>query len=103
MPNPNDVNPTSAQLARKHVAAGARPLHLIAREIRAVWKKPYFGAVPYLDAMATLNTMADEYGCDSADSIVAYFLANAHTWRGGVARYIKAELNAMLKEARTAY
>ena len=41
--------------------------------------------------------MGDKYGCDDADSIVIYFLANAQTWRGAKARAIKGELNAMLK------
>lgn len=73
-----------------------RPLHVIAREISADWKKPYFGAVPYIDAMRTLNSIRGEYYNDSAQSIVAYFLANAGTWRGDNARRIKAELKAML-------
>ena len=73
-----------------------RPLHVIAGEISADWKKPYFGAVPYLDAMRTLNSIRGEYYNDSAQSIVAYFLANAGTWRGDNARRIKAELKALL-------
>lgn len=28
----------------------------VAREIRAKWSKPYFGAVPYLDALAEVHT-----------------------------------------------
>ena len=74
-----------------------RPLHVIAREISADWRKPYFGAVPYLDAMRTLNSIRGEYYNDSAQSIVAYFLANAGTWRGDNARRIKAELKELLK------
>jgi len=74
-----------------------RPLSEIAREIRADWKKVYFGAVPYLAAMLTLNTMDDMYGCDSAESIVLYFLSNANSWRGDVARRIKAELKVMVE------
>ena len=76
--------------------ANARPLHAIAVEIRSDWAKPYFGAVPYLNAMASLDTIADTYYYDTADSVVRYFLANANTWRGEVARRIKAELKAML-------
>jgi hypothetical protein len=60
----------------------------------------YFGAAPYLDAMGTLDGINDSYGCDSARNIVAYFLANASTWRGDAAKRIKAELNAMLKGGR---
>lgn len=74
-----------------------RPLHEIAREIKANWPKPYFGAVPYLDAMASLSSINDNYGMDDARSIVAYFLSNATTWRGEVARKVKAELKGMLK------
>jgi hypothetical protein len=72
-----------------------RPLHVIAQEIRADWAKPYFGAVPYLDAMAVLNTVTDTYGCEDGKTQVIYFLANANTWRGETARRIKAELKAM--------
>ena len=72
-----------------------RSLAVIANEISRDWKKPYFGAVPYLSAMYSLDSMGDMYGCDSARSIVAYFLANASGWRGEVAKKIKKELKAM--------
>jgi len=72
-----------------------RSLSTIAKDIRTDWKKPYFGAVPYLDAMRDLNDINDKYGFDSARSIVQYFLANAGTWRGDTAKRIKAELKAM--------
>ena len=72
-----------------------RPLSEIAREIRTDWTKVYFGAVPYLDAMSTLNSIDDDYYMDSGKSIVLYFLANAGTWRGDVARRVKKELKAM--------
>jgi hypothetical protein len=61
------------------------------------WPKPYFGAVPYLEAMYSLNSLSDNYYDDSAESIVRYFLSNAMTWKGESARRIKAELNSMLK------
>lgn len=76
-----------------------RSLNTIAREIRSNWAKPYFGAVPYLDAMGSLDTMQDKYYYDDAQSVVLYFLANAGTWKGDVARRIKAELKTMLKAA----
>lgn len=76
-----------------------RSLNTIAREIRADWTKPYFGAVPYLDAMRHLETVHDKYYYDDAQSVVLYFLANAATWKGDVARRIKAELKTMLKAA----
>ena len=74
-----------------------RPIHEITNEILADWKKPYFGAVPYLSAMQTLSSITGEYYADSASSVVAYFLGNATTWRGETARRIKKELNEMLK------
>jgi hypothetical protein len=74
-----------------------RPLHVIAREISTDWKKPFFGAVPYLDAMRQLNSIHGAFYEDSAKSVVAYFLANANTWRGDTARRVKAELKALLK------
>ena len=74
------------------------PLSAISRDIIADWRNPYYGAVPYIRAMSELESISDHYGADSAASIVAYFLANAQTWRGPVAREIKAELRAVLKE-----
>lgn len=74
-----------------------RPLYEIAKEIRKDWQKVYFGAVPYLDAMSTLNKVTDNYFQDSGKSIVLYFLANASTWRGDTAKRIKAELKAITK------
>ena len=72
-----------------------RPLHVIASEIRQDWKKVYFGAVPYLDAMRSLDKITDNYYDDTAKSIVLYFLSNASTWRGEKAKAIKAELKKM--------
>ena len=69
----------------------------IARKIRVDWKKVYFGAVPYLQAMSGLVSVGDHYGLDSGKSIVAYFLANASTWKGPVAKLVKAELNRRIK------
>ena len=74
-----------------------RSLDTIAQEIRRDWPKPYFSAVPYLEAMHRLDTVRDNYYHDSAKSIILYFLANAGTWRGAVARRIKLELKGMLK------
>lgn len=74
----------------------ARPLYEIAREVRANWANVNFGAKPYLDAMASLNSINDNYYLDSAESVVRYFLSNASSWRGEVARRVKAELKGML-------
>jgi hypothetical protein len=77
----------------------SRPICEIAAEIRRCWRPPgriYFGAVPYLEAMADLCHVDDFYGADSARSVVVYFLANAHSFRGPDARRLKAELKALL-------
>lgn len=73
-----------------------RPLYVIAREIYRLWKpmSPY--AKPYLEAMLSLDSVDDNYGMDSGDSIVRYFLGNASSWKGEDARRIKAELNKMI-------
>lgn len=87
----------TAKAQTPKVSKPVRPLFEIAQEIRTDWTKPYFGAVPYLQAMGSLNKISDNYGLDSGKSIVLYFLANAQTWKGEKAREIKAELNKMCK------
>ena len=82
------------------VDTGPRSISSIAIEISKDWKKVYFGAVPYLRAMHSINSIDDSYGYDTVSSIVAYFLCNAQTWKGDVARRVKKELNAMLKKVR---
>lgn len=73
-----------------------RPLYQISLEIQSDWKRPYFGAVPYIAAMQQLLDITDHYGLDPADDIVRYFLSNANTWRGETARRVKAELKEMI-------
>ena len=75
----------------------ARPIYEIALEIKSLWKKPYFGAVPYLDAMVHLDIIDDYYFLDSAKEVVLYFLANASTFRGEDARRLKAELKSLVQ------
>jgi hypothetical protein len=75
-----------------------RPISEIAIEIKQDWAaKINYGAKPYLSCMMTLNSITDNYGMDSAKSIIAYFLANASNWRGDTAKRIKLELNKMIK------
>jgi hypothetical protein len=69
----------------------------LALTIRNAWPKPYFGAKPYIEAMLTLEKLSDMYFYDSGRDIVTYFLANAGTWRGGIAQMVKAELKRRLK------
>jgi hypothetical protein len=83
--------------AKKYVP---RSIHAIAVEIEQNWKNVNYAARPYLDAMHSLKTLDDMYGADSAREVVIYFLSNATSWRGDVARNIKAELNGMLKLPR---
>lgn len=75
-----------------------RSLNTIAREIKTDWgNKVNYGAKPYLDCMLSLDSINDNYGFDSARSVVSYFLANARTWKGETAKRVKAELKTMLK------
>jgi len=73
-----------------------RSISVIACEISNDWKKVYFGAKPYLDAMFCLDKITDKYGFDDADSIIRYFLCNAGTWKGDTAKRIKKELKQMI-------
>ena len=74
-----------------------RTLREIAAEIRRDWKKVYFGAVPFLDALECMESPQAHFGADSGREIVLYFLSNATTWKGETARRIKAELKEALK------
>lgn len=78
-----------------------RKLYEIAREIRHDWKKPYFGAVPYIAAMESIGDVSERYIAEDGYNVVAYFLANAGTWRGDVARRVKTELKNMLDGRRS--
>lgn len=79
------------------ILSAKRSLSEIAYEIKQDWKKVYFGAAPYLNAMFSLDDIKDNYGLDSGREIVAYFLSNATSWRGETAKRIKNELKQMLK------
>ena len=79
-----------------------RPLHEIARDIRRDWKNVHFAAVPYLQAMSQLDSVNESYFEDDGAYIVRYFLSNSSSWRGPVAKEIKAELKAMLPRSRFA-
>jgi hypothetical protein len=86
-----------------HAEELPRPLHKIHDEIvYGGWPEPYFGARPYIHALRYLGTMDDKYYEDTADEIVQRFLTNARTWRGPVAKRIKAELRGMLAGHRKA-
>lgn len=69
----------------------------IARVVNKHWPKPYFGAVPYIQSMTACETLDSRFIAEDGKTQVLYFLSNATTWRGEVARLVKAELNRRLK------
>lgn len=86
-----------------HIIRGAfldQPSAATLADIAAVvyldWSPVNFAAAPYLDAMRSLGSVDDTFGADSARSVVLYFLSNARSWRGPVAKAVKAELRARL-------
>jgi hypothetical protein len=87
---PEQINIATDLAAKGNIAT-------LARMCKTDWRNPYFGAKPYLDAMLSLDSVKDDFGADSGRSIVAYFLGNATTWRGDVARIVKKELNKRIK------
>lgn len=72
-----------------------RPLYEIARDIVKDWKKVNYAAKPYLEALAQLDKITDKFYADDAKYVVLYFLGNAQSWRGPVAKAIKLELKAL--------
>jgi len=88
----------------RHAAAEGVPDDLnrmkileIAAIVDKDWKRVNYGAKPYLEAMFSLGDVNDMYGLDTGRSIVAYFLANANTWRGDVAKAVKVELKKRIR------
>lgn len=79
------------------MATTNRPLSEIASEIRKDWRPMPEYAKAHFRAFEYANSIDEMYICDSVRNEVNYFLANAGTWRGEVARRIKKELNAMVK------
>ena len=70
----------------------------IARIIISDWGRPSPYAKPYIEAMLTMDKITDPYYLDPGREIVARFLCNARIWKGDVARVVKKELNARLKQ-----
>lgn len=75
-----------------------RTFQRIAKDIKSTWLSVYFGAVPYLEALLTLDTSDPNamYFYNTAGDIVRYFLANAQSFKGADAKRLKAELESML-------
>ena len=74
-----------------------RPLYEIARDISKDWKNVNFAAKPYLEALTQLDKITDQFYFDDAKTVVIYFLGNASSWRGPVAKTIKLELKGLCK------
>jgi hypothetical protein len=74
-----------------------RPVYKIAEEILNDWAAPHFAARPYLAAMLTINSHCENYGQDTAKSIILYFLSNSTTYRGSKAQELKKELKTLIK------
>ena len=77
------------------------PLAQIASIIRKDWTSAPSGfqcALPYLQAMFRLSSIDESYGADFGRDVVLYFLSNAGTWRGPVAKLVKAELRFRLSK-----
>jgi hypothetical protein len=72
-------------------------LNAIAYMIYDNWKPVNYAAKPYLEAMTSLESIQDNYMMDTGYSVVAYFLSNANTWKGNLARAVKTELKKRLK------
>jgi hypothetical protein len=70
-----------------------------------IWRegrgKPWFNyAKPYVEAMGSLTTASDQYFMDSGVSVCLYALSNLTSWRGEVARKIKADIKRHIALAK---
>ena len=65
--------------------------------IRKDWQKVNYAAKPYLAAMESMQSVAHSFGYDSGKSVVLYFLSNAGSWRGEIAKAVKLELKNRTK------
>ena len=79
------------------MAVSEKQVWEIADVIWSDWKNVSPYAKPYLEAMGSLSSVNDAYFADSGKSVVSYFLANAGSWKGEVAKSVKAELKALVK------
>jgi hypothetical protein len=74
-----------------------RPIAQIADEIFKDWLTMPNSAKAYARSMRQIWDIEGMFYQDTKASVVRYFLSNAGTWRGPVARRIKAELNTIIK------
>jgi hypothetical protein len=75
-----------------------RSLSEIAKEIEADWTALHGAAQPHIDAMKELRSADQRYLVETGSDVIQGFLNNAQTWRGEVARRVKLELKAILKD-----
>lgn len=71
---------------------------LIRRDLQTQKKPVPFDAAPYLSALGTMNNLSDHYGVETGAQILPYLLSNLQTYKGPIARLVKAELNTRLKD-----
>lgn len=95
-PKPAPIDPDTLTVKLEIIRQTSSPF-VLASITREFWSRPYFGAVPYLAAMASMDSFTDDYGQDSGKSIGLYFLANATTWRGPIAKAIKARIKELTR------
>lgn len=96
-----------ADAYRRSMPDPARTVSRVAGEILSLWSRPDPGALPYLEAMLSMDyssfthpdspTLERMYGAEPSRDVVARFLANASTFRGEDARRIKGELREILR------
>lgn len=92
-----DLYASGRNVAMKWTNLSDMTISQIAKVISEDWPKVNYAAKPYLYAMLYLESIHDSYFHDDGKSIVRYFLGNASSYRGEIAREIKAELNKRLK------
>ena len=93
-----ELNRLRNKAAKAYAPVPHRPLSQIAAEMNADWTALHGAAQPYMDAMSELEFAADRCGVETGSDIIQGFLNNAQTWRGEVARRVKEELRAILRD-----
>ena len=86
-----------SEIAEIEKALPNMKIYEICTVIRMSWANVYFGAKPYISAMASIQDINERFIAEDGRTQVAYFLANATQWKGPVARIVKKELNKRLK------
>ena len=78
------------------------PPYKLAALAQADWsqrgKGVSYAALPYLQALESVDSWEGKYILEEARTIGLYFLSNAGGWRGPVARAVKAEIKRACAE-----